>query len=77
MSLHIGIGAGKLGLVHVGGENNRKEFLITGDPLNQTSLCEQAASPGEVYISREAALLVENEFRFGKKGKMKKVSNRR
>ena len=42
LRLHIGLGAGKIGLVHVGGEVNlderRVEFLITGEPLAQVHL---------------------------------------
>ena len=55
LRLHIGLGAGKIGLVHVGGEvsldEKRVEFLITGEPLAQVSACEHAALPGEVPSS--------------------------
>jgi hypothetical protein len=35
LRLHIGIGTGRLGFVHVGGVKDRMEFLITGEPLEQ------------------------------------------
>eukprot|EP01126_Amoeba_proteus_P038719 TRINITY_DN404_c0_g2_i2.p1 TRINITY_DN404_c0_g2~~TRINITY_DN404_c0_g2_i2.p1 ORF type:complete len:225 (-),score=51.67 TRINITY_DN404_c0_g2_i2:48-641(-) len=35
LRLHIGIGSGRLGFVHVGGVNEKMEFLITGEPLEQ------------------------------------------
>jgi len=37
LRLHIGLGAGKISFVHVGGEDNTLEFLITGHRLYQVS----------------------------------------
>jgi class 3 adenylate cyclase len=55
LTLHVGIGAGMISGIHVGGVGARIEFLIAGEPLNQVSECERLAQPGEVYISRQAA----------------------
>lgn len=35
LNLHIGIGAGKIAGMHVGGTQGRLEFLIAGDPIDQ------------------------------------------
>ncbi len=37
LNLHIGIGAGKIAGMHVGGTQGRLEFLIAGDPIDQAS----------------------------------------
>eukprot|EP01129_Flabellula_baltica_P010764 TRINITY_DN4589_c0_g1_i1.p1 TRINITY_DN4589_c0_g1~~TRINITY_DN4589_c0_g1_i1.p1 ORF type:complete len:1503 (+),score=306.15 TRINITY_DN4589_c0_g1_i1:48-4556(+) len=58
LTLHIGIGAGNISGVHVGGVKGRSEFILAGQPLDQVSECEKAALSGEVYISQEAATLI-------------------
>lgn len=58
LTLHIGVGAGEIWGIVVGGVKNHMEFLIAGQPLEQVSLCEAAAKPGEVYISSQAASLI-------------------
>jgi adenylate cyclase 10 len=58
LTLHIGIGAGEINGLHVGGVADRLEFLIAGDPLDQASHCEAAAKSGEVYISKQAAIRI-------------------
>jgi len=60
LRLHIGIGAGEIGGVHVGGVSKRSEFFISGQVLEQVSACEKQAQPGEVYVSAVAWLLVDN-----------------
>lgn len=60
LRLHIGIGAGPVSGIHVGGTNNRVEFFISGEVLEQVSACEKQASPGEAYLSPYAYSLVEN-----------------
>jgi class 3 adenylate cyclase len=54
MQLHIGIGAGTITFLHIGGAEQKMEFLFTGDPLRQAVECEEKAKPGEVYLSKEA-----------------------
>ena len=53
LRLHCGIGAG---LVHCMcmGEEDRWEFLISGDPLNQVGVAESEAATGEVCLSEIA-----------------------
>jgi hypothetical protein len=59
LRLHIGIGAGEVGGVHVGGVNGKHEFFISGQVLEQVSACEKQAQPGETFVSAIAWLLVE------------------
>lgn len=59
LTLHIGVGAGEIWGIVVGGVQNHMEFLIAGDPMDQVAKCEEAAKPGEVYISREAVVLIQ------------------
>ena len=47
LRLHIGMGAGEVGGVHVGGTMNRSEFFISGQVLEQVSSCEKQATPGK------------------------------
>ncbi len=58
LSLRIGIGAGVLRVLHVGGESGRWEPVATGDPLGQMSLAKDDAKPGEVVLSPEAWALI-------------------
>lgn len=61
LTLHSGIGAGEISQIHVGGTNNRFEFLIAGNPLDQVSECEKRAESGQVYISHYAWSIVASE----------------
>lgn len=62
LTLHIGIGAGDISGMVVGGVANRMEFLIAGPPMDQVAACEAAAKSGEVYISYEAASLIKSHI---------------
>eukprot|EP01117_Protostelium_nocturnum_P014485 TRINITY_DN5511_c0_g2_i2.p1 TRINITY_DN5511_c0_g2~~TRINITY_DN5511_c0_g2_i2.p1 ORF type:complete len:1733 (+),score=655.57 TRINITY_DN5511_c0_g2_i2:165-5363(+) len=59
LRLHIGIGAGEVSGIHIGGISNRIEFFISGQVLEQVSNCEKQAGPGEVYVSLIAWMMVE------------------
>lgn len=65
--LHIGLGAGNVTGITIGGAGNRVEYFISGQVLEQVSDCEKEASPGEVYISSLALKMTEG-------GKMKALS---
>jgi class 3 adenylate cyclase/tetratricopeptide (TPR) repeat protein len=60
LALRVGIGAGEVVTMYVGGVNNRWELLIAGAPVDQMSGAEQQAHPGEVVLSPEAWMLVED-----------------
>lgn len=38
-----------MGYVNIGGKNNRVEFFISGQVLEQVSQCEKQAQPGINY----------------------------
>lgn len=59
LELTISIGAGDVVAAHVGGVNGRWEFLTAGDPMVQVSAVEEHAQPGNVILSPEAWVLVE------------------
>ena len=58
LQLRIAIGSGVVGVIHVGGEFDRWEFAITGEPLNQVGLIGDYTEPGEVMLSHSAWELV-------------------
>jgi len=58
LRLHIGMGAGKLHGIHVGGAQGRLEFFVAGNPIDQYVSAEEQALPGQVFISPECHKLV-------------------
>ena len=60
LGLKVGIGAGEVLTMHVGGMYERWEFLVAGTPLTQMSAAEKQAQPGDVVLSAEAWGLVRN-----------------
>jgi class 3 adenylate cyclase len=63
--LQVGIGAGDVYSVHLGGVFDRWEYLLSGTPLVQMSLAKQQATPGHVVLSAEVWRLIQN-FCIGK-----------
>jgi predicted ATPase/class 3 adenylate cyclase len=59
LALRMGLGAGNITLMHVGGVYGRWEFVITGPPLSQVSQAEAHAQPAEVIVSPEAWALLQ------------------
>jgi class 3 adenylate cyclase/tetratricopeptide (TPR) repeat protein len=57
----MGLGAGEVTLLHVGGVLDRWELLIAGAPLTQMGLAERHAQQGQVVLSPEAWSLVAGE----------------
>lgn len=54
LKMRVGIGAGDVTTMHIGGVFGRWELLVTGDPLRQTGQAEAQARPGDVVIAPEA-----------------------
>src|SRR5262245_31747353 len=54
LRLKVGIGAGEVVTVHVGGVYGRWEFVVAGDPLVQMSAAVHHAQPADVILSPEA-----------------------
>src|SRR5215212_10972060 len=58
LSLRLGVGAGEVMALHVGGVGGRWQLLLSGAPLLQVSRAEQQAAPGEAVLSHQAWELV-------------------
>ena len=50
----VGIGAGTVYPMVLGGARGRSEFFVSGEPLVQMGRAERVAAPGEVVLSTEA-----------------------
>lgn len=61
LSLRIGVSAGNVLTVYIGGEYKRWEMLIAGEPVITMSEAEQAARPGQVILSPSAWTLIREE----------------
>jgi class 3 adenylate cyclase/predicted ATPase len=60
LAVRMGLGAGNIALMHVGGVYDRWEFVITGPPLSQVSQAKAHAQPSEVIVSPEAWALLQS-----------------
>lgn len=58
LKLKIGIGAGEIISAHIGGVEDRWEYIIAGDPLRQTAQAERQAKQGEIILSPEAEAVI-------------------
>ncbi len=58
LALRIGVGAGEITTMIVGGVYNRWELLVGGPPLAQVRLGQRHAAPGEVVVSAEGWALI-------------------
>jgi len=54
LRLHVGIGCGRLSVVHMGGVLSRWEYVVCGPPIDQVSIAEPAAESNETCISPSA-----------------------
>jgi class 3 adenylate cyclase/tetratricopeptide (TPR) repeat protein len=59
LSLRVGVGVGEVVLLDVGGVLDRRELLVGGSAVPQTTDAARAAQPGEVVVAPEAWALVE------------------
>src|SRR4029450_12417064 len=57
LSLRMGVGAGEVVALNVGGVAGSWRLLLSGAPVIQTGLAEQQAARGEVVLSPEAWML--------------------
>ena len=51
LSVHCGLGAGTMSLIHVGDNSERREFLFLGDPVKQVADAIEIAGLGELTAS--------------------------
>ena len=67
LNVKVGIGVGKISILHVGGLFNRLEYVPTGDALSQSFRAEHHADAKkkneQVIMSPEAFALVKSKFR--------------
>ncbi len=54
LSVRIGVSAGKINAMHVGGAFERWEFVITGNALTSAANAQKLAEKGKVVISKKA-----------------------
>jgi class 3 adenylate cyclase/tetratricopeptide (TPR) repeat protein len=59
LALRIGIGAGEVVVLDVGGERERRELLVAGEAVPQTTGAAERAQPGLVALSPAALDLLE------------------
>ncbi|CAM9507822.1 unnamed protein product, partial [Phaeothamnion confervicola] len=62
LSVKIGIGMGKVSVLHLGGVYGRMEYIAVGEPLLQAFQAEHHASPQQVIISEPAYKLIRDHF---------------
>ena len=58
LSLHIGVGVGRVTMLHLGGNRARCEIVLAGPPMTQSAAAEPLAHSGETCLSPEAWALV-------------------
>src|SRR5581483_2998920 len=61
LEMKIGIGAGEVLGLSVGGVLNRWQYIIAGDPLGQVAEAEHGAQRGEIVLSPEARALLTDQ----------------
>ena len=61
LALRIGIGAGEVVVLDVGGERERRELLVAGAAVPQTTGAAERARPGQVVLAQPALDLVERD----------------
>ena len=62
LSLRVGVGAGTIAMLHVGGVEGRRELVITGDALAGMNVAAATAKPGELGLAADAFALVREWF---------------
>eukprot|EP00397_Hematodinium_sp_SG-2012_P000338 GEMP01000338.1.p1 GENE.GEMP01000338.1~~GEMP01000338.1.p1 ORF type:complete len:2269 (+),score=428.96 GEMP01000338.1:104-6910(+) len=65
LTLHIGVGAGHLTMLQVGGSYGRYEYVIAGPPLEQIAIAEPLAGSGETVLSPSVWEIVDPYFSRG------------
>ena len=63
LTLHMGVGAGKLSSFYAGGYNNKWEYFVAGPPIEQMSDAAEEATSGELVLSTYAYELLEKDAR--------------
>lgn len=61
-AVRMGVGAGEVTLLHIGGVEGHWVWLVTGAPLLQAAQASYQAEPGRVVLSAETWPLVEDQY---------------
>lgn len=59
LALRVGVAAGPMHELHLGGHRERWEFLIAGTPMTEAGRAGTLAEPGQVILSPRAAHILE------------------
>lgn len=59
LALRVGVSAGPMHELHLGGHRERWEFLIAGTPMTEAGRAGTLADPGQVILSPRAARILE------------------
>ena len=62
LSMRVGVGAGKTLVCDVGGEKNRWEYVVAGNPLAQAASALSNGQPGDVIFSPQAWRLIDGHL---------------
>lgn len=54
LAMQIGVSAGHVSAIHIGGVRGRWEFMLSSTPLVQCTQAEEMAKPGQVVLSPDA-----------------------
>ena len=63
----IGIGLGRVGLLHVGGEQGRYTTLVRGTALNGAIAAEELAKPGQTIVHTDAWEVIGGDFEMSRR----------
>ena len=63
LTLHMGVGAGKLSSFYAGGYNSKWEYFVAGPPIEQMSDAAEEATSGELVLSTYAYELLHEDAR--------------
>ena len=58
LTLHVGVGAGNIYSLYVGGVEASWEYLVSGEPLAQLRTCVELSNSGQVVVSPEIWKLI-------------------
>lgn len=62
LTVHMGLGVGKVNMLYVGGKFGRWEFVVSGPPMKQIAIAEPLAGSGETVCSPAAWSVLKRFF---------------
>lgn len=63
LRIKIAVSAGRIVQVHIGGEFNRWEFLLVGDPLAELGYANQNAQAGDILLAPSVWEILQNDIK--------------